>query len=234
MLGFDKHPNVGGGGGIPNVGEADGRAGVYSVRVVDSFDHKTPTVARIVGVSATATLSYRGQKYVVDLFPTDGKRDGTDKGDFRGDSARGVVRHFVLKLSGPRPGHARDTAYVTCRCSEGAGYFYGGTVDAVIDDLTVSGLTDASKLVFTLTPTGPLLDGSRGIPIVRTASAGGVRPTIFMRSIPVGYYTATARIEGPGAGPLKVDASGRGATVAFVPTSAFPDGGATILVTLSR
>lgn len=89
-------------------------------------------------------------------------------------ASEGAVRDFVWRLTGRRgDGLIGKTVYV----------------------YTTEGVS-LSQVEVTLTPNGPLVDGSAGKPITRSAASGRVD------DVPVGRYTMTARLVRPGAAPV--------------------------------
>ena len=117
-------------------------------------------------VTATLLREYHGKKYKFDLHP-----DETD--DFAGND--GAIRNFTWKLSGEKP--------------EGQLGHYGSHVVAytVPGDFSMQ-MTD---IELTLTPDGPLIDGSKGEPI--TAKLKSTGDGFAVPDVPVGRYKITAR-----------------------------------------
>ena len=209
VAGYDGQVNVFP-GTVPSLGTVEAAGGQYAIQTKDTFKHERPVAGTVVGVHAVAHIVFRGQNYDLEMHPLDGKTNGTDKGDFRGNSGPGVVRDFVLRMRGVRPGYsaAEDTQtrypYV----------YYGGVVnlDGFFSSKPGVGYEDATSLSqafkegnveVTLTPDGPLLDGSIGQPIVSSTPVaafklGGNWKLRMIRNVPLGIYTATARIVLPG------------------------------------
>jgi len=116
-------------------------------------------------MSALYKTTLNGFEYTFDLDPV-------DDSPFVG--ADGGVRDFVWRLTGPTP--------------QGGGA-YGGTVNIYIDfsgDLTI----DPQYVQLTLTPDGPLVDGSTGTVVTGTGDR--------LDDVPVGRYVATAAYVEPG------------------------------------
>ena len=116
-------------------------------------------------MNAMYTTKWNGVDYAFDLAPL-------DDSNFVG--ADGGVRDFVWRLTGATP--EGDSAY-------------GGTVDAYMDfsgDLAI----DPQYVKLTLTPDGPLVDGSAGE--VVTATGDGIQ------DVAVGRYVVTASYDEPG------------------------------------
>ncbi|MDB5045588.1 MAG: hypothetical protein JWQ08_1638 [Deinococcus sp.] len=102
---------------------------------------------------------YQNQAYELDLRVSDESAFSADKG---------AVRDFTLLTSGPRGDH-----------------YWGGTVWAYIS--TRGGNFEAKSVEYTLTPIGPLIDGSAGQVLKRRVDGN----TIV--DIPIGKYRVTAR-----------------------------------------
>ena len=217
VAGYDGQVNVFP-GSVPSLGTVEAANGQYAVQTKDTFKHERPVAGTVIGVHAVAKIAYRGQNYLIEMYPLDGKTNGPGKADFRGDSGRGVVRDFVLRMRGLRPGYVEneetETRYPRA--------FYGGALtldgqvsakpDSILEDQTA--LSQAFKegsVEVTLTPDGPLLDGTIGQPVtsstpVAALKLGGNWRQRVIRDIPLGVYTATARLVLPGGEtrPLRV------------------------------
>jgi hypothetical protein len=172
-------------------GRAEGRNGRYEIRVPADGDYAT---------WATTTIDWHGRPLTFALEAEGGQRPATVT------AARGAVRNYAWKLSGPRPG--RDQA------DDGSGYAaatYGAFLEVNAHEAERRGgaVTDPglyktareAEVEVTLTPKGKLADGSTGQPIVRRVPVikSGTRSG-GIRDVPVGDYTATAKL---------VDASGK-------------------------
>jgi hypothetical protein len=185
--------------------------------------------------TASAAVNYGEGRAAMGLHPSDGEVDSFA-------SANGLVENWVL-LSygiGDHDGVQDQPSY--------SGNYYGG---AFMFDYNIAdqrfpddySLPDGSEVELTLTPDGPLIDGSAGRPIVirravREDSAGLCSVT----NIPVGVYKITARLLHNGksaplllreTGPYSSQSFGlepkesRGtATLSFRPGSAKPGSGA--------
>ncbi|WP_182906088.1 carboxypeptidase-like regulatory domain-containing protein [Microbispora sp. H13382] len=134
-------------------------------------------VATNIGVtfhaSATMTRRYNGREYTLSLAPD-------DDAPFAGPS--GAIRNFTWKLSGEKP--------------DGLG-FYGGKVLFRVDlndQLDAGTFLEDEKVRLTLVPDGPLIDGSEGSRIVRTATRNG--DGSGLEDVPIGRYRITADYEG--------------------------------------
>ncbi|MFB9994920.1 hypothetical protein ACFFLM_23500 [Deinococcus oregonensis] len=89
-------------------------------------------------------------------------------------ASKGAVRNFVWRLSGERG---------------------DGNIGKLVYIYITEGVS-ISNVEVTLTPKGPLADGSAGKPITRRVSTGRIE------NVPVGRYTATARLLRDGQAPL--------------------------------
>lgn len=155
---------------------------------------------------AAVHKEFNGKTYILDLHP--------DKIDsFAG--VDGAVRNFEWRLTGP--------------AASGLGQdYYGGTVDFVLSsdfdlDEVVQRITDVEV---TLTPVGPLIDGSVGRTITTRPAAGQGQ----VHDVPIGVYRITAR-HAPAAGGttsrlvVRVDdADVEGAFVSELTSGLFPRG----------
>jgi len=125
------------------------------------------------------------------LHPTDGSID-----EFA--SPNGVVKNWVLLPYGigDRAKAQDDPKY--------CGNYYGGTIvlNFYVQDGSMSknSLPPNSQVELTLTPDGPMLDGSKGRTIVvRKETGTGFSGGLYINNIPVGPYKVKARMVGGGA-----------------------------------
>ncbi|AKD54062.1 carboxypeptidase-like regulatory domain-containing protein [Spirosoma radiotolerans] len=96
------------------------------------------------------------------------------------------VRNFRWKLTGHMPDLSLDL-------------YYGGTLE-LFRDLNANGLYDEENVELTLTPSGPLIDGSTGKVLTLQAKRGTYG---IIKDIPIGRYTITA-VYKPTGEPLRV------------------------------
>lgn len=163
--------------------DAEGR---YLTRVPDG----------LVDVNAYVQVDFRGERYFIRLAPD----EGTYSQEFD-TSLTGIVRNFTWRFDGLRPG--ADPA-------NGASYYGGfGTIEVGSSRCCVEEHTipEGSSVRVTLTPEGPLMDGSQGETIVLgcdacvapvvALSAYFNRGVVEFREIPAGVYRATASIRTP-------------------------------------
>jgi len=249
-LGFDGQVNLFP-GSTPSLGAVDGANGRYALRTMDTLRHEKPVNATVVGVQASTTLPYHGYSYVLDLAPLDGLCDTSSKGGL-GTSGKGVVRDFVVKLSGLKPCFMAYAGMETTEHDTAGGAFYGGNI---VVNLTATNGTGAhsdiatsapqgSTVTLTLAPSGPLLDGSTGHTVTRQWHlTTGHKWGFYLHSIPMGFYTAAAQLTEPGGAVrslrLQPDMGSTGGSwssslpIAFVPTKFAPDGRSSLWITLS-
>ena len=133
-------------------------------------------------VDGFADIEFEGQKY---------KELWLDRGDApceRVMSDKGIVRNFVLRLSGPK------------RCvninPNNPDAYNGAYITAM-----TSAFPDDAVITFSLTPLGKLADGRQGRPlsITRTGASlkkggGKINETSFLHDIPLGRYRVGAEV----------------------------------------
>ncbi|MEU5861572.1 hypothetical protein ABZ815_10385 [Nonomuraea sp. NPDC047529] len=138
-------------------------------------------------VSASVTRQFNGRQYTFDLEPT-------STASVR--ASAGGVRNFTWRVTGRRPGTD--------------GRYYGGLVATNLwfDNLPEN--VDQENVRLTMTPVGPLIDGSKG----RVVSG---REPVYTDSgwavvdVPLGRYRITATYRSAGSGkvyPLQVKLTG--------------------------
>ena len=191
---------------VPSLGTAEAQGGRYALQTTDTFRHQKPVRATVVGVTAIAKIPYQGETFLMPMYPMDGKDNGPDARSFRGNSGKGVVRDFMLRMTGVRPGCSADED-----TQDSYPYiYYGGVLqfDGTVsgkqgvnyeDETSLTRAFPAGSVEITLTPQGPLLDGSMGRTIRDTVTVadfqlGGNWRHRYLRNIPLGVYTATARL----------------------------------------
>lgn len=133
--------------------------------------------------------SYEGQKFKVDLKP-----DTTDTFD----DAGGAVRNFTWALTGEKVPPDMGSFGAFMYVSLGTDFTY---------------IEDQDNITYTLTPVGPLIDGSEGQVIVRKGGAPRTAEYGKILDIPVGHYTIKGVYAPPGKKPQTLkfqNAWGRG------------------------
>lgn len=130
-----------------------------------------PGAAATYNVTASFKKTYNNAKYTFRLAPENPE-------PFAGRD--GAVRDFTWKLTGEQP-DAPDT-------------FYGGTVLFNLSPINPAddSYVDSAGVTLTLTPTGPLVDGTSGKPVTKRAENTGDGWAV--RDIPVGPYKITATL----------------------------------------
>ena len=212
----------------PLLGAANGANGRYAFPTLDTFRHVTPVDGLVVAVNAYAQIDFNGRRYEIQLRPLDGLPDGSEPGGFKRPSGKGVVRDFVLKISAGR-------VDVDLTLSQGR--------YPVIED--ASSLSRAfpagSSVEVTFTPTGPLLDGSRGSVVVRSFPLAENWQARSLRGIPLGVYAVSARLTPPGGEPRPLRLSAKPGDpwrpqvqVDFPPSKFVPDGSSAITLYLGQ
>lgn len=126
---------------------------------------------------ATMQRDYNGQTYKIDLKP-----DTTDSFD----AEDGGIRNFTWALTGKKaaPDMGEFGAFVYVNV--GTDYFY---------------VEDQDNITYTLTPVGPLIDGSTIPPIVRKGGAPRSAEYGKILDLPTGRYTITGVYAPPGKKP---------------------------------
>lgn len=135
----------------------------------------------------TLPVDYNGRTYRIDLHP--GNVDSMDED--------GGVRDFTWKLEGRDP--RKEFAH------------HGGRVTVFAD----YHFHDLADVELTLTPDGPLIDGSEGRTLVVRHGDHHWHQLDHLRDIPIGRYVTTARLlQDGGARPLRIrDAKANGEPV---------------------
>ncbi len=159
--------------------------GQYSLRVPDG----------IYGIAAYYETTYQGKNYRFTLFPTDGK---TAPGH---DASAGIVKNFIWKISGLKPNQkpGEEGAH-----TEGTKYYGGYVLVKNREEGTLNSpvyFTKGATLEITLTPRGPLIDGSAGQPVTfRRTFDSNITSSIhwYLTNVPVGQYALATRLITPG------------------------------------
>jgi len=179
-------------GGFGGGGEGEGRNGRYEVR------NQSPDVIIVRYAHARIHIPYRGKTYVLPLAPIDNKPDNQSPEEWRGDIQKGAARDFIFKLTGIQPGHTVvDPASVAGNDSyDVKNGFWGQTAGISLD----SGIVQVGNTVeITLTPDGPLIDGSAGKTITRALHLKEPGSNYYLYDLPLGTYKVTARLVAAGA-----------------------------------
>jgi hypothetical protein len=135
-------------------------------------------------VEAKCIVKFGETRVPVDLVWLDDKKYGVVQ-----PSDVGIVRDFRLVMGGLKPGED----------PKGDGSYFGGVIDVhgPIYDVTRGNLITrfpGSKVQFTLTPLGPLIDGSRIDPMTLDMDGAYASSHGKFRSVPLGAYRVTATL----------------------------------------
>lgn len=203
VMGYDGQINIFP-GATPQLGFGEGKNGRYAIRTMDTLNQKKPVAGLVVGLHLSTKIRYLGKDYTLYLHPMDGIQDGGSKGQFKANSGPGIVRDYVLKISGVKPRYRIYNQDENNGPNE-ATTFYGGQLTLDITNVEGTGeplsstAPAGSKIVVTLVPQGPLLDGSRGQTVVRRATLkpGGANFYFYLRNIPIGAYSVSAQLVTP-------------------------------------
>lgn len=149
-----------------NAGATTGADGSYRI------DVRSP--AGTWHASATVQRQYHGRSYTFDLDPN-------DDSVFAGNA--GAVRNFTWRLSGARPELGSYGGFVV------------GYLSQLMDPADPEQALDATHVELTLTPEGPLVDGSEGSVLTRKLERTGNGDAV--EDVPVGRYRISARYAPP-------------------------------------
>jgi hypothetical protein len=128
---------------------------------------------------ANISVSFNGRNYLLPLAATDASKDWTEQRE----SKSGLTRDFVWRISGSRPTGLGES-------KELAG-FWGASIN--LDKGADIG--DFGTVEVTLTPDGPLIDGSQGKALTFERTIPWQKPEEhLLGDIPIGRYVATAKV----------------------------------------
>ncbi len=208
-LGWAGEIHLGPSGSMPSLGQVDGQNGKFELQPTSAFNRKELLKQALVTVlRADAVFPYKDRKYRLAMHPLDGMKDGSEATSYRGQTEKGVVRDFVLKIQGPKRGFEANPppkdSYRNESSDPGYNSFYGATVYLSFDNNSGSkpelAVMKGSTVRITFTPSGPLLDASAGQPIVRALPIMGesmIGHDFYFRDIPLGDYSATVEVTKP-------------------------------------
>ncbi|WP_052351757.1 carboxypeptidase-like regulatory domain-containing protein [Deinococcus pimensis] len=167
------------GQGVPGARVHAGNTLFYNDNVLGTSDASGRYCLTVPGGSwlpgGQVTREYHGQTFTFDLAPN-------DPAPFAGSA--GARRDFRWVLTGPRPD----------------GGTYGGTVTVYADFFDPELHARLTDVELTLTPDGPIVDGSAGRAV--TARLGSTQEgQEGLRDVPIGRYRVTARFAPNGATP---------------------------------
>lgn len=166
-------------------------ANTYFETQVDAngrYSQQTPN--GLYQITAYTNVTYNDRTYGIWLDPTDGINTPSQ------GSTDGLVKDFVWRISGPTPA-------AKSKPNDPHSY-YGGIIDLGDNaqfeiNYNNGNLVEphtypvGSKILLTLTPTSPLIDGSAG-KVLNFEIAPDDLTTNVLRDIPVGDYTAAATL----------------------------------------
>jgi hypothetical protein len=152
----------------------------YEIEVDDNGHYEMRIPDGIYRVQAACVVKYgSGHTVPVDLACLDEKREGAGQ-----DSEKGIVMDYRMVLSGLKPGADPN----------GQASYYGGMVTLAGGTFELGDKLSArypgSKVVMTLTPKGPLIDGSQREAFSSEVDSRAVAFSAGLQNIPIGEYTA--------------------------------------------
>ena len=137
-------------------------------------------------IKASCIVNHAGRLVPVDLVAIDGKKNGVDQA-----TAAGVVKDFRLVMGGLKP--EADPKAVDA--------YFGGvlSVNGPPYGVTIGSFSirhPGAKVQVTLTPRGPLIDGSTLDPLTFDIAVTNLDYSFRLRSLPLGDYDCTATLVG--------------------------------------
>lgn len=159
--------------------------GLYSQRLPEGF----------YGATAYLKKRFNNKNYKFTLPPADGSTSA------KHDSAPGIVKNFVWRISGLRPGETPGEAgtYNEPKKYFGGYVYLKSRVEGFGGDRVY--FPSGSTLQVTLTPRGPLMDGRKGqTKTFRRRFDKDIKDSIdwYLTDIPIGFYTLSAQLLTPG------------------------------------
>ena len=137
-------------------------------------------------IKASCIVDHAGHRVPIDLVAIDGKKHGVDQA-----TATGVVKDFRMVMSGLKP-EADPKA---------ADAYFGGvlSVNGPAYGVTIGSFSTrhpGAKVQVTLTPRGPLIDGSSLDPLSFDIAVTNLDYSLRLRSLPLGEYDCTTTLVG--------------------------------------
>ncbi len=174
-------------GGFGGGSSGEGRNGEYAVK------NQHPDAIIVRNAQARIRIPFRGKTYVLPLAPVDNKPDDRGSDEWRADIQKGAVRDFIFKLTGTQPGHAvMDPAAVADSDAYDVKHGFRGQTVTVSLDAAVAQVGRTVEI--TLTPDGPLVDGSEAKTIRRSLHLKQPGGYYYLYDLPLGTYTVNARL----------------------------------------
>jgi len=145
---------------------------------------------------AWTDVEYNGGKFRIDLHPVDGKGALVKQ-----DTKNGLIKNFIWKLDGFRPGADERSLDVYSHHGgtidfnpEGHGVQYWTGIKRDYKHVPEPKIDPAATVHLTLTPDGPLIDGSQGKVIIFKIRGSDIKAYTDRkrRGIPIGRYKASA------------------------------------------
>jgi hypothetical protein len=166
-----------------NIGETDPN---FNVRMDANSHYEIQVPNNVYAVNAWAEMILNGNKVMIDLKPLDGKPSNINL-----PSAPGIVRDFALALTGEIPGGDPSTiqGYYGAKIWFGDGK-YNFTSEGYWENL--ESRFPNSKVQFTFTPGGPLIDGTAGQTIRKEATTAELKTGKWFVDVPYGLYRVTS------------------------------------------
>ncbi len=156
----------------------------YGLEVDKNGHYEQQVPDGLYQVTATCVVEHSGHRLPVDLVWLDDRKVGVDQA-----SASGIVRDFRMVISGLRPGED----------PKGERAFFGGILAVNGPAYTLTGGSfstrhPGAKVLLTITPQGPLLDGSRMDAVTIDIDSADLNYSSNRRNIPFGVYKASAML----------------------------------------
>lgn len=165
----------------------------------------------VTGVYALVQFRFDNMNWGLPAWPTDNISDGSGVATndlYRGHTGKGIVRDFVLRMSGIKNGYdlAKCPDHATHSKPTPSYAYYGGTIvlESGVDNtdgkakfgVNLTTIYPAGSIItVTLTPTGSRVDG---LPARTITRACPLDISLALYGIPFAIYTAKATLTEPG------------------------------------
>ena len=171
--------------GKGNIGQSDP---LYNIQMDANSHYEIKVPSNVYAVHARAYMQLNGKTVAIDLKPLDGKAD-----DISLASEPGIVRDFALQLTGEIPGGDPTTiqGYYGAKIwfGDGSSNF---TSDGYWNNLSIK--YPNARVEFLLSPTSPLIDGTKGKNQLLQASVEEIKNGKWFVNIPFAVYQVSARL----------------------------------------